>query len=114
MTSNTEVSLDDLIEAATRNGGFIIHKDGNCFFTNMDFVRRLLKEFTTPQPATVQDGKAIGYVVSIGGDYQFFRDYDTALRERRQYEQSVAPDFEQMLPQPVFTHPPITLTRENE
>ena len=68
--------------------------------------------FEASQPATVQDGKAIGYVVSIGGDYQFFRDYDTALRERRQYEQSVAPDFEQMLPQPVFTHPPITLTRE--
>lgn len=58
------------------------------------------------QAAQAQAGDAVGYVVPISGEYQFFRSYDTALHEREEFEYYDRDNEQGVKPQAVYTAPP--------
>jgi hypothetical protein len=99
------------------------HADGQCVTHSMiqarmqEEIDELRAALAGRDPAVseaaqklIEQGKAqsqavnpvpIAYCVSIGGMYEFFRHKDSAAKERNQYEQSVAPDFDHEEPKPV-------------
>jgi len=115
MTNNTEVSLDDVIEAAESVGADVyqgIKSKAWRFYFTTEEILDFIKKFTTPQPATVQECETVyQHLDSKGTQYINGKGFVMELYwtdcTYKQYEKESNGNRRIL-----YTHPPTTLTRE--